>query len=119
MIKYVLFLLFLSACASEHIDYPLKRVRLSNFEDKEINFKYKKIKDIEYEFCRGCLLDSCSGDSSNNLSDRAVEKFLLENELKPNQYLINFSYSHKSRFYIIAASSCTKVSMELVERVDE
>ena len=116
----ILFLLFLSSCASEHIDYPLKRVKLSNFGDKEIDFKYKKIKDVEYTFCASeDILNNTSGNSSYNLSDRAVEKFLLENELKPNQYLINFSYSRKVRFYLIAISYCTKVSMYLLEKVDE
>ena len=119
MNKYVLFLLCLSSCVSRTLNYPLKKLDLSNFRDKNVDFKYKKIKDIEYEFCSGCIYKSCSGDNSGNLIERSIEKFLLENELKTNQYLINFSYSYKSRFYIIAFSSCTKVTMELVEKVDE
>ena len=120
MNKYIIILLCLCSCVSEEINhYPLQKISLSNFENKEINFKYKKIKDVEYTFCRGCWLESCNGESSYNLSNRAVEKFLSENKLKPNQYLINFSYSRKVRFYLIAISYCTKVSMDLVEKVDE
>ncbi len=121
MNKYIIILLCLCSCVSDvdFINYPLKNVKLDNFN--KIDFKYKKIKNIEYEFCRNCwITNTCYGNNSDNLINRSVRKFLSKNELKPNQYLINFNYESRIYWtYFMSDHHCTKVTMELVEKVDE